>query len=249
MAVVITYNNRLIDMNNATYIAPSTTTLNTGLVAVYKAESNANDSLVTYNGTAQGGLTYTAGKSGNAFTGNGTNAYVSLPDNSLNFTGDFSISIWINLQGVNADAQMLLSNIQINSNATAFWGWELYVQSGTLYIYFFDGTGSYDSFTTPLSPYYYSFAMYTVTISGNTVKLYLNGVLINTFTKTKTVTYTTTHYPSIGVRRSNYTSAPIQYYISNGTKIDEVNIWSKVLTATEVTELYNSGSGKFYPFS
>jgi hypothetical protein len=29
---------------------------------------------------------------------------------------------------------------------------------------------------------------------------------------------------------------------------DEVYIYNKVLTATEVTELYNSGSGKFYPF-
>ncbi len=32
-------------------------------------------------------------------------------------------------------------------------------------------------------------------------------------------------------------------------KIDEVAVWSRVLTDDERTELYNSGAGKFYPFS
>ena len=54
----------------------SSNPLNINLYAVYKAESNANDSLGTYNGTAQAGLTYSAGKSGNAFVFNGTNAFV-----------------------------------------------------------------------------------------------------------------------------------------------------------------------------
>ena len=30
--------------------------------------------------------------------------------------------------------------------------------------------------------------------------------------------------------------------------IDEVNLWNKELTATDVTELYNAGTGKFYPY-
>jgi len=58
-------------------------TLLNNLFAVYKAESNANDSLGVYNGTANGGVTYSAGKSGNAFTFNGTTAYVSLPTINL----------------------------------------------------------------------------------------------------------------------------------------------------------------------
>jgi len=31
-------------------------------------------------------------------------------------------------------------------------------------------------------------------------------------------------------------------------RIDEVGIWKRALTAAEITELYNSGSGKAYPF-
>ena len=30
--------------------------------------------------------------------------------------------------------------------------------------------------------------------------------------------------------------------------IDEVGLWSKVLSATEITDLYNSGAGFAYPF-
>jgi hypothetical protein len=37
-------------------------------------------------------------------------------------------------------------------------------------------------------------------------------------------------------------------YAFNGSKVDELNIWNKELTATEVTELYNAGTGKFYPY-
>jgi len=65
-------------------------TLNNSLYAVYNAENNANDGLGFYNGTAIGGITYTAGKIGNAFTFNGTNAYADFGD-----FFDLGTSSWI----------------------------------------------------------------------------------------------------------------------------------------------------------
>ena len=35
-------------------------------------------------------------------------------------------------------------------------------------------------------------------------------------------------------------------YYYNGI-LDEIGVWDRELTSTEVTELYNSGSGKQYP--
>jgi hypothetical protein len=35
--------------------------------------------------------------------------------------------------------------------------------------------------------------------------------------------------------------------MKNGSKLDAIGVWNRVLTATEVTELYNSGNGKQYP--
>jgi hypothetical protein len=36
--------------------------------------------------------------------------------------------------------------------------------------------------------------------------------------------------------------------MTNGSKIDEVNLWTKALTDDEAKLLYNSGNGKYYPF-
>ena len=116
----------------------SSNPLNTSLYAVYKGESNANDSLGTYNGTAQGGLTYTTGKSGNAFTFNGTNAYVGLPNNSINFTGDFSISLWVNLASLSG-SQVLFNNFkQVGLNN--YYGYLIFAHNNNLYFRNQDGT-------------------------------------------------------------------------------------------------------------
>ena len=217
-------------------------TLLTDLYAVYKAESNANDSLGTYNGTAQGGLTYSTGKSGDAFTFNGTNAYVSLPNNSLNFTSDFSVSLWVNRAG--AAVCMLFNNWY--DGATPY-GWYIYMSNGTLSVLLGNGTSSpICNFNSSYSLAPNNWYLVTVTKNSTSAKLYLNGILDNSAALSSSIAYTTTHYPSIGAAKYN-TGLPI-YHMDNGSRIDETNIWNKELTSTEVTELYNSASGKFYPY-
>jgi hypothetical protein len=102
-ASVSTVWNLLAAAYNADSVASSS--LKTSLFAAYNGESNANDSFGANNGTAQGGLTYGTGKIGNAFNGNGTNAYVSLPNNSWNFTGTFSINIWAYLSSSSTNSK------------------------------------------------------------------------------------------------------------------------------------------------
>ena len=222
--------------------------LNTNLYAVYKAESNANDSLATYNGTAQGGLTYSAGKSGNAFTFNGTNAYVQLPDNSLNFTGDFSVNFWMNLQGIGSDQQAPISNAQYNTLGTLSWGWYTHIGANTLSFGIQNGAGGLVSLSVNISSYYYTWTMFTIVRKASTgTKIYANGNLIASNSSTANPVYTTTHTPTLGCFKTNYVT-PLEYFMKNGGKIDEVNIWNKELTSTEVTELYNTGTGKFYPY-
>ena len=97
--------------------------LNNGLFAAYNADNNANDSLGTYNGTPIGGLTYTTGKIGNAFNFNGTNAYVSLPNNSMNLTGDFTISIWVYYTATGA--QTLFANGFYDVGTNIYKGWAI----------------------------------------------------------------------------------------------------------------------------
>ncbi len=223
-------------------------TLGTSLYAVYKAESNANDSLLNYNGTPMGGLTYTAGKSGNAFTFNGTTAYVSLPNDSFNsLTGDFSVSMWVNTVNTGG-TQGLFSNF-------AYDGSLLYgvviSNFGNTRVTIFNGTGAGITLQESLVNPYNTWYMVTVTRKASTgTKIYYNGTLSASNTSTTNPVYSSGNIrPAIGA----YNYGPlfsnlVQYYAGNGTKIDELNVWSKELTSTEITELYNTGTGKFYPY-
>jgi hypothetical protein len=217
-------------------------TLNTGLYAVYKAESNANDSFSTYNGTAQGGLTYSAGKDGNAFTYNGTNAYVSLPNNSLNFTGDFSYNLWCNLQNIVTN-QDLLCNADYNSSTLQDFGYRIQFRSDSRIRVSIYGSSAVTLDSTNLLSTNTWF-MITVTRKASTgTKIYINGTLSNSNTSIINPDYTGTFSPSIGAYSSTTTPLTLNY-LTSGSKIDEVCTWNKELTSTEITELYT----KFYPF-
>lgn len=224
---------------------PPSTLLN-NLYAVYKAENNANDSLSTYNGTAQGGLTYSTGKSGNAFTGNGVNAYVGLPNNSFNFTNDFSISMWVNLTDI-AGNQDLFCNSDIVGGSVDE-GYRLSFRGSTNFIRFSIYGGSIVNLDTTTSAIpLNTWTNIVITRKANTAsKIYLNGNLSVSNTSAVNPVYTGSFAPSIGVYKTTTTSY-LTNLLSLNSKIDEINIWNKELTSIEVTDLYNSGTGKFYP--
>ena len=234
-------------------------TLLTGLYAVYKAESNANDSLGVYNGTAQGGLTYTTGKSGNAFVGNGTTGYVQLPTGSFNsLTSDFSVSGWVSFPiGYGAaDYAHIFNNMSATSwlnNVGGFWfglfGQDIQLRIGDKSA----GTGVFLNYNTAFDAIpANTFVHFVCTRKyGTRSRIYVNGVLKTSNTDTTNQAYYTTGVntttPSIGsIQIPNGVQS--SYFLVNGGKIDEVNVWNKELTATEVTDLYNAGTGKFYPY-
>jgi hypothetical protein len=224
-------------------VPPST--LLTNLYAVYKAESNANDSLGAYNGTAQGGLTYSAGKSGNAFVGNGTNAYVSLPNNSWNFTGTFSINIWAYLSTSNINSA-LISNYYYSSGGRDYGFILEHQNNGNLRFYMQTASNSEVAVSTSYAGKYNGWKMITVTKLQNlSLKMFIDGVNVGINYNTPDIYYNSTNYSSVGAVLWNGGSSG---YLENNGKIDEVGIWTKEVTTTEITELYNSGSGKFYPF-
>ena len=233
-------------------ISTAVSTLLTSLYAVYKGESNANDSLATYNGTAQGGLTYSGGKSGNAFTFNGSNAYIQLPTDSLNsLTGNFSVSFWVYFTDLsnNSVIQSTLSNYA--TNGVNEWGFVCYTIGNQMIFYIAQGTPGgvtlKDSAIGSINTWYnYTF----VRKSGTSSKIYKNGDLVVSNSSNVNPVYSSTNMtPSIGVINNGpLLSNLLQYYMRSGGMIDELNIWNKELTSTEVTELYNAGTGKFYPY-
>ena len=222
--------------------ASASSTLNTGLYSVYKAESNANDSLGNYNGTAQGGLTYSTGKSGNAFTFNGSNADILLSNGAWNFTGNFSISMWVKFSSSGL-SQILISNFTIGGTTTVS-GW--FIEKTSTQLRFRGSNNGSLVLNATKSSFSPSTSVYThlvFTRSSVNSNIYIDGVLDTTSTATGAPNYESTNYPMIGANK--YNSTTYQEFF-NGN-IDEVNVWNKELTSTEVTELYNAGTGKFYP--
>lgn len=229
-------------------------TLSNSLFAVYKAESNTNDSLGLYNGTPQGGLTYSSGKSGNAFLFNGTNAYVSLPSNLMNFTGDFSISLWFYC--LTTSNQMTLINCH-DYNGTIQCGWVLNVKGSTnqmIFEVYQNGVGtSVSRYAITFNTSTYNGQLVNVVLTrkvSTQTKIYINSVeqsgsYLNGLS-TDNPTYYTPNNCEIGADLR--TGDGLQNICVNGIKIDEVYVWTKELVQSEATELYNIGTGKFYPF-
>lgn len=78
------------------------------------------------------------------------------------------------------------------------------------------------------------------TWDGTNAHIFIDGVDGGAVSQTVTPTTNTSSF-KIG-------NASIGTYNFTGT-IDEVGVWSRALTGSDVTSLYNSGSGKTYPFN
>jgi hypothetical protein len=226
------------------------TTLLTNLYAVYKAESNANDSLGGYNGTAQGGLTYSTGKSGNAFTFNGSNAYVNYADNAFNFTGDFSVNLWVYFNSSPSGAQYdIIQSVRQNSLNT---GWKFVVRLGKPEVQFYNNSALGALWYTPsldlVANTWYNISIVNVFGQIPSIKCDNVSYTVGLRAGNSAVTdpqYTSPCYSVIGAAK--YDTGSLGNYMPSNSKLDEVALWNKALTTQEETELYNSGTGKFYP--
>jgi len=225
-------------------------TLNNNIYSVYNAENNTNDSFGSRNGTAMGGLTYTTGKIGNAFNLNGTTSYVDFGDNFDIGTSSWSYACWINTNSTAASQQIFSKTI--SGSQTGRYSASLVNGIDVRFFFEAESTNLIDIRlinTNVLNQWNHYVFIFD---RSDKMKIYRNGVLTS-----PTVISGTNNlipYPgsfgtqrpfrigagtaSDGVTASNFFSG----------QIDAFNVWNRVLTATEVTELYNSGNGKQYPF-
>ena len=207
------------------------------------ATSNANHGTRPSSTLTGGALgpSFTAGKIGQAFTFDGVNDYIALPNNTFNsLTGDFSFSLWFNAS-VLSGFKCLIGNYTWESS-TFDRGFQLILIDTRMDFRLFGSSYITLSASGTFTTNTWNHIVVTRKASTGT-KIYVNGSLNNSNTSTVNPIYAATNYSSIGA--SKYNSTNIEYYF-NG-KIDAVSTWSKELSATEVTDLYNTGNGKQYP--
>lgn len=230
-------------------IAAGTTTLNAqvtnGLVAKYSFNNgNANDEVGTNNGTVNGATLTTDrfGNSNKAYSFNGSSDYIIVPQNSDNdlnsLTNGISISAWIN-PTVLPSAGLVSIVTKWCSALNEQYGMFLNMFGQTLVaIRVVNNSGITSPNTSVTGTWYH--LVFTYDKTTNEHKVYVDNV--NTLTQTAVGTYTNSTDAtslSFGAQACDInggSASPGRYF--NG-KIDDIRIYNRVLTANEVTTLYN----------
>jgi len=200
------------------------------LLAYYTADNTPNDAIGSNNGTLVNGATYGTGIINQGFSLDGVNDYVSLPDDSFKPTGSFSVSFWAK--------QTVTGRIIQFSSESPYNGVILYTFSGNNFRVLI-GDGSFETFSAgTISTSNYTHIVFVRDSINNVNYIYQDGNLANSFASTKNPIY-----PSPTITRFGSSSVGSSFW---GGDLDEVGLWNRELTSSEVTELYNSGAGKQY---
>jgi hypothetical protein len=217
----------------------NSSTLWNGLLAYYTGDGTANDALGNYNGTLVNGATYGTGKIGQGFSLDGVNDYINM-GNVLDFDGStpFSFSFWVN-------PTILGNRNLINKWTGVNTGYIIYFLNNKLE--FGLSSNRSNSWLGVRTNNTYSIGMqnFICTYDGSKnvsgISIYHNGISQSLTTVNNTLTGSISTSANFDLGRS---VGGLGWY--NGI-MDEIGIWNKELTASEITELYNSGAGKQYP--
>jgi len=158
--------------------------------------------------------------------------YIELPNTAVLNSGSdgYTISSWVNISSTSGDKTIYSTEYN----------------EGVVFLIAGDDIKFYQAINGPSWVYFTVDSSHALSINtwynivaswdgSNNVKIYLNGSLIDTetgFTSLQNPT-TPSQSPKIGVYNNN------QLFM-NG-KLSNVSIWNAALTASQVTELYNSG--------
>jgi hypothetical protein len=212
-----------------------------GAISWYRAEGNAVDSVGVNNGALIGGATTSAGTVGQAFTLNGTTAYINVPDSASLHPNQLTIEGWVkfaSLSGVQALFSKAVGSAPHDSFVVWFQSGVLNAVTGTVSA---DGSVLSTSFSPVLGTWYH--VAYTVDGSGNQV-LYLNGTSVASGNTGLTIGYDSNPF-TIG---ADYEIGAPTYFF-NG-QIDEVTLYNQALIAADIVAIYNAGStGKCFSSS
>ena len=182
-------------------------------------------------------------------TGEGSDNYVSIPNSSsLNFTAAnkaWTISAWVNcsVAGASEPANAgIVSKGDFNSANTSADAYGLYMSGGNFVTVFHNsagtGTETVASTTTPVAGvWYHVVATAQLPIGSATAEaiIYVNGVRVSPANNN---TYTTMAGDTLPVTIGCQANASGTINLPFQGTIDEVRLYNRALTASDVTQLY-----------
>lgn len=230
--------------------------LNTGLIGYYKMDGNSNDEVNARNGTDTS-ITYSAGNGkivqGGGFDGTlskidlgATNAYNAASATAFSFSCWVLVNALTFLGSVTIIADDSTTNPPINSGFYIALDDRGGAESPTDGIQFaIDTAAGTDSYWRAKS----NDGVMTSTGWYHIVCTYDNGtghIYINNSDSTNQISTGTGNFIP---RNSNiYLGAANDSSLKSNCALDEIGMWSRALSASEVSQLYNNGNGLAYPF-
>jgi len=217
----------------------------TGPVSWWPGDGNANDIINGNDGTLQNGATFAPGKVGQAFSFDGVDDFVDIgKPPSLAFDNDdaFSIEAWINIDDTTTQKTIFAKSLTAGS---PFTGYVFKVNNNVLTVLLQSDTFNdidFNGGTTLIPGRWYHVALTydgSSTLAGT--KIYLDGVEESKTTISDVI-------PPLG-SLLNIGNAVIGARVSNTNaiehmhgRIDEVEVYSRVLTSAEILAIFNAGS-------
>lgn len=229
------------------------TTINDGLVAYYPFNGNAQDESGTgNNGTIIGNVSMTTDRFGNA---NSAYDFPGLPFNYINVPHSESLSLdtmtliaWIYSETDYGHGQIIQKNRDIESGH-----YGLYTQSIHGNISY--GNSVYAFVNEP--PEIGSWHMVAGILYGSTAQFYVDGLLMHDTVAPSAFNYSGTQPLAIGMHF--YQGVPDYWTYPYKGKLDDLRIYERVLSPSEISALYheggwplpdlNDGLVAYYPFN
>ena len=206
----------------------------------YKSDTNGAfpDANGSYDGTINS-ATYTgSGKINGAYIYDGASGYVNFSKSGdISFQGAWTVNAWAYPESTHA---VNPGGILGRNDATDGTVIEIYAGKFGVWL---KGSSSGARYQTTHNINLSEWSMYTATRTGNTVKLYINGLLQNSHTVSHTPAEAFTNF-GIGASLDGVSAS--QFF--DGV-LDEIGWWSRELNQTEINILLNSGTGIQYPFT
>jgi hypothetical protein len=204
-----------------------------GLVGWWPFTGNALDSSGNGNHGTVNAATLTTDRFGNvnnAYEFNGLNTYISVPSNtSLQLTNNYTLNGWFNADvffNTSTSDRSIISKVEIGG---WYGGYEVMVGGKTNDIAHVGNIGGSNFILGETGYLINVWYMFSVTYDKNTLKLYMNGELVNS--KSIVGNLQTSNLPLLfGMHEGNS-----QYFDG---KIDDIGIWNRALSACEISKLY-----------
>lgn len=227
--------------------------LTTNLVSYWKLDEssgNAADSVGSNTLTNNNTATFSAGKINNgANLASASTQYFSIADASqtgLDLSGDFTFNLWYKLTDLSATYRGLITKYKSDDTALAY-SLQVYPNAThPQFILHLSSGGTFGPYETYQATGQGTGAWHMLTISYNATtgvgSWYIDGSSVS---PTVSGTMPTSIYNSAEAFLLGKGAG------SNGMNgsLDEVGIWNRALSASEVSQLYNGGAGLQYPFS